>query len=353
MSTLSPFQPPVDRIDLGDGRRVRLVELLGKGACSSVYRGALESRSGVQRAVAVKLFGAVASEEAPQVFELLARTARRWACIRHPNVVATFDCGRWHATPFVVTELVDGVTLQTVLERGRERRQRLALDLALFIAVEVAEALSGARTARGADGVQLGVLHLGLTAREVLLSFRGEVKVTDFEVSTTRAASSSVRSLRAVAGRATMMAPEIAQGGSGDARSDVFSLGVLLRELLVGPRFPTTLSNAEAIRLARDGYVQPICFQPHLPEALVRTMTRALEIDPMDRFPNATAMLYELRRVALGMGVGDARYFLRRALEREWGQDASETTLERQPCAAPPTERDPSPEERDTRDRRP
>jgi hypothetical protein len=107
----------------------------------------------------------------------------------------------------------------------------------------------------------------------------------------------------------------------------VFSLGVIARELLIGPRFPQGLSNPEALRLARVGHVEPMTFQPHLPESLLGVLQRALMVDPGDRYPNASAMAVELRRIALGMGVGDGRWFLRKALDREYGTDP-ETTQE-------------------------
>jgi serine/threonine-protein kinase len=142
--------------------------------------------------------------------------------------------------------------------------------------------------------------------------------------------------MRAVAHRTATMAPEVAHGQVGDGRSDVFSLGVLLRELFVGPRFGRDVTNSDAVRLARQGFVQPISFQPHLPVALVQVIERALQIDPVDRYPNASAMAFELRRVALAMGVGDGRLFLRRSLDREFGNDASEVTAERPYSTAPP-----------------
>jgi serine/threonine protein kinase len=296
---------------------------------STVFRAVLENEHEVERTVAVKLFNAVSSDEAEHVFRALRATARRAAWVRHPNVVQVYEFGVQHAQAFFVEELVDGVTLATLMERFAERGRRVPLDLALFVASEIAEGLSGARTSKGPEGMQLGIAHGGLTAREVLLSWRGEVKVSDFEVSTARGASSSVRSLRAVATRASTMAPEVAQGQPGDARSDVFSLGVIMRELLIGPRFQKELTNAEAIRLAREGYVHPICFQPHLPPALVEIIARALQVDAGDRYPNASAMAFDLRRVTLSMGVGDGRWFLRRALDSEWGNDASEVTTER------------------------
>jgi serine/threonine-protein kinase len=335
----------VDLVELGGGRRVRSLDVLGKGSSSVVHRALLESPNGLRRLVALKLLDSVASDEAEQVHERVAQVASRSAAVRHPNVVDIYDFGQHGTQPFFVTELVEGVSLHTLLARYAEKERRLPLDLALFIGCEIAEALSGARTAKDARGMQVGLLHLGLGPRKVLLGWRGEVKVTDFEASMARGASSGVRTLRAVGHRTATMAPEVAQGARGDSRSDVFSLGIVLRELLVGPRFGPGVSNTEAARLAREGFVQPIAFQPHLPETLVRIMLRALRLEPAERYPNASAMSFELRRAALALGVGDGRMFLRRALDREWGNDASEATAERTylPTPPPPARSRPSP----------
>ncbi|HEY8079548.1 MAG TPA: serine/threonine-protein kinase [Labilithrix sp.] len=320
-----------DIIEIDEGRRAHLVERLGKGTLSTVYRAVLESQHGVCREVALKLFHAIASDEADHVALRLGEAASRAACVRHPNVASVYEMGFAEAQPFFLEELVQGTTLATLMERYAARDRRMPTDVALFIATEMAEALNGARMAVDHDGVQLGILHLGLTAREVLLSWRGEVKVADFEVSIARGATSSVRSLRAVAARAATMAPEVAQGNGGDARSDVFALGVLVRELFVGPRFPKTLSNHDTIRLAREGWLQPTAIPPTLGKGLEVVIDRALQVDPEDRYPNASAMAFELRRVALAMGVGDGRWFLRRALDREFGSDSGteEVTKER------------------------
>jgi eukaryotic-like serine/threonine-protein kinase len=336
MRVPSTLYPPDGPLEVGDGRRARLLDVVGRGASSVVHRALLESSGGLRRLVAVKLFGAVSSDDAEGVLDAVAHAARRGACVRHPNVVEIYDFGQWRNQPFFILELVEGVSLQALLERYASRSLRLPLDLALFIGSEMAEALAGARTSRDHEGLQVGLLHLGLGPRKVLLGWRGEVKVGDFETSLAKAATSSIRSLRAVTHRTSTMAPEVAQGARGDSRSDVFSLGVVLRELFVGPRFPRDIGNAEAVRLARQGFVQPISFQPHLPDALVEIMTRALHCDPGERYPNASALAFDLRRVALALGVGDGRVFLKRALDREWGNDAEVThELPYAPPAAP------------------
>ncbi|MBX3230862.1 MAG: serine/threonine protein kinase [Labilithrix sp.] len=307
---------------------MRLVSTIGKGSAATVHRGELVGRNGIRRRVAAKVVSAVSSEEADFVFSHLMTTARRNACVDHPNVVQVYDVVDHRGQPCVLTELVDGVTLADLQARFASTGRRMPLDLALFIAGEVAEGLAGARVARGPDGLQIGMLHQSLTPREVLLSWRGEVKVADFEMSKARACSSSVRSLRALAQRSAAMAPEVAQGHEPDARSDVFAFGVLFHELLIGPRFPAGLNNSELMKLAREGYVQPQTFRPNLPEVALSVLKRALEVDPELRYPNAVALAYDMRRVLLAMGVGDGRYFLRRTLEHEWADRGEEATSE-------------------------
>lgn len=310
---------PVDEITfpLGEGRSVQLVSVLGRGSCATVHRALVSAPHGLRREAAVKLFDTSASEEAETVATRLLRAARRLAWVRHPNVVTVYEFGVWQRQPFFVTELVAGGTLQTLMDGAASRGKRMRLDLALFIATAVANALGGAKRAVDHDGSPLGILHLGLSPREILVSPEGEVKVEGFELSPARAASSTIRNLRAIASRLNLMAPEIAVGHRGDARSDVFSLGVLLRELVVGPRFPQGISQSEAYELACQGYVETLSFAPWLPDDLVSVMHRALRIAPEERYPNAAVMAAELRLVASAMGVSDDRHFLRSALESE------------------------------------
>jgi serine/threonine protein kinase len=321
MARATPITPPpIGAIRIGD-RKVQLGAPLGKGALSTVYRATLESAHGVRRAIACKLFTPLSSEDQEPVTDTLRRVVERAACVRHPNVVQTYEYGQVDAQPYVLTELVDGVSLRALIDIVSMRGRRLPLDLALFVATEIAEGLAGARAARGIDGAPLGLTHLDLSAREVLLSVNGEVKVGDFQLAGAKQAASTVRSLAKLARRSDTMSPEVARGQKGDARSDVFSLGILMREILIGPRFPRGISDPDALRFAREGDIQPITFEPLLPDEVREIMKVALELDPQDRFPHAGAMAYELRRVALGLGVGDARVFLRSTLQLETDRD--------------------------------
>jgi serine/threonine protein kinase len=317
--------PPCKDIPLGAGRSMRIGGQVGRGSMATVYRGVLEGPFGMARTVAVKVFDVIASDEHEAVLSALATAAQRSACVRHPNVLRVEDFGLvGPAQPYTVEELVEGRSLARFAAYAARHDERFPLDLALFIGAEVAEALAGARLACSPDGVRLGIVHGQLSPFDVLLSWHGEVKVGDFGVAASARAASSVRSVRALARRVRALAPEVARGQLGDARSDVFSLGVMLREMMVGPRFPRIVSDAEALVWARDGVVHQSLFEPQLPQPLQAILTRAVERDPAHRYPHAAALGYDLRRVALAMGVGDGRAFLRTALSRAFGDDRSD-----------------------------
>ncbi|MEO6418247.1 MAG: serine/threonine-protein kinase [Polyangiaceae bacterium] len=289
--------------------------VIGRGSIAVVHRGIVEGGYRVRRPIAVKVFDVPTSEDCDLVVTSLARAARHAACVDHPNVVATYEFNvHQEAHPFIVTELVEGRSLEALIGAFAAVNRRIPLDLALFIATEIAEGLSGARDARPTDGAFLNMVHSDLSTREVLLSHFGEVKVSDFGIGSAVRPGSGVRTIRALARRAATMAPEIAKGQKGDPRSDVFSLGIIVREMLLGPRFPANTPDADALELARDGFVQMKILEPQLPEPLGSILKRAIEIDPADRYPHASAMAYDLHRASLSMGVADGRFFLRSAM---------------------------------------
>jgi serine/threonine-protein kinase len=315
-------------ITLSKPASLRLGAQLGRGSMATVYRAVATRSLGVEAAVAVKVFDVVASDEHESIFEILARAVSDAACVRHPNVVQTLDLGCIGLLqPFIVSELVEGRPLTALLDAYQSTSRRMPLDLALFIGLEIAEALAGARRACSSAGVRLGLTHGELSPSDVLLSWNGEVKVTDFGLAAAARAASSVRSFSMLARRARSLAPEVARGRVGDARSDVFSLGVTLRAMMLGPRFPAAISDGQALELARDGAVVGGVFDPKLPDELTAILKRAIELDPNKRYPHAGALAVDLRHVAYAMGVGDGRAFLRAALPRVLGASAADDEI--------------------------
>lgn len=301
-------------IDLGDGRSLRLGEVVGRGGSATVYRALLSSGDRFRRAVAAKVFDVFSSEEFDNVRDALARAARKAACVHHPNVVAPLEFVVHEGRLIIVSEFVDGISLASFQDAYQEVGRKMPPDLALFIALEIAEGLAGARDARTPEGALLNMRHHDLSPSEVVISWHGEVKVTDFGVSAALRSSSGVTTLSGIARRCATFAPEIIAGSRGDARSDVFSLGIILRQMLVGPRFTRDTNDAERISLARDGDIPIGLMESPIAEPLASILARALALEPSHRYPDASRFAFDLRRAALSMGVGDGRVFLRSAL---------------------------------------
>jgi serine/threonine-protein kinase len=313
-SLLPPPRPEV--ISLGADRAVVVGEMVGRGASSTVYRGVLEGPYRMRRPVAVKIFDVLASEERDQVIAGLARATRHAACVHHPNVASPQEfILATPNEPVIVSEWVDGVTLERFIDGHHKINRRVATDLALFVTLEAAEGLTGARDAFTPERVRLNMGHHDLSAREILLSVHGEVKVSDFGLALALRQSSGVLHMRSIAKRLATLPPEVAQGSRGDARSDVFSLGMILREMLVGPRFSDETPDSQILELARDGQIQGSPLERQLPEPIASILRRAIEVEPSRRYPHAGIFADDLRRACAPMGVGDGRVYLRRALE--------------------------------------
>lgn len=298
---------------LGDGRSVTVAERLGVGEHASVYRGWTDDAYKLQRPVALKVFNNAPLDG--DALAKLARVIRYSAYVNHPNVVDTRGMGVGEdGVPFVVTQLVSGCSLALLAKAYAAVGRRIPTDLALFIGIEVAEGLLAARHVLTPDGSVLGITHHDLSPRQVLLSWEGEVKVSDFGVRMALPLGSGVRDLQRMTRRVTYLSPEEIGGARGDARSDVFALGVMMFEILRSARFPAEVHEMDLLKLAKDGYIHTGITDPILPSEISEVLFRATQIDPAERYAHAGVFAYDLRKITMGMGVGDGRAFLRSAL---------------------------------------
>jgi eukaryotic-like serine/threonine-protein kinase len=239
-----------DRYELGDR--------IGAGGMGEVYRG---RDLLLERAVAIKI---PTAEITPSSAERFKREARAAARLNHPNVVGVYDWGGG-ATPFIVMEFVDGQSLRAVLHE----RDRLGPDEVARIGAQIADALAHAHAH--------GVVHRDVKPSNVLLTPAGDVKVTDFGIALS-ATGEALTEPGVVLGTAGYLSPEQVAGLPVDARSDVYSLGIVLTELLTGSR-PTGGEPAPATELE------------HI-------VARARAADPNARYPRAAELRDALRAVA-------------------------------------------------------
>jgi len=221
----------------------------------------------------------------PRFFDLFVREAKLSMSLTHQNIVPVFDFGRAGDQVFLAMERVEGKDLGSTLSHS-ERRPPPPL-VAAFIAAECCQALDYAHGRRRPDGNSLGIVHRDVSPRNVLLSWSGEVKLTDFGIATLAGEDTS-----RLVGTPGYMAPEQARGETLDGRTDVYAAGMVLREALTGARARAGEDREALLAAARSGALAPWEGAP--PPELVRVADRATAERPDDRYASAHEMLVDL-----------------------------------------------------------
>jgi serine/threonine-protein kinase len=256
------------------GGRYRLVELLGQGGMATIFR-ATDSQLG--RDVAVKILRAEYGRD-PDFVARFRMEAQAVASLSSPNIVAVHDFGMDPAGPFIVMDYVDGEDLATLLRRtGPLSGARTAR-----IAAEVARGLAAAHAR--------GIVHRDIKPANILLAQDGRVQVTDFGIA--RAIAEAQMTLPGTTlGSVQYMSPEQARGETATERSDIYSLGVVLFEMLAGRR-PFEGDSAASIAMARlsPPVPMPSAFRSGIPPVLEAICRKSMAIDPAERFQTASAL---------------------------------------------------------------
>jgi serine/threonine protein kinase len=274
--------------------RYVIVEYLAEGGMGAIYLGKKLGVGGFEKEVVLKQLLPEFTRE-PKFIDLFLREARLSASLEHANIVHTIDLVNAGDDYFMVMEYVKGADLRTLLKRVRRRHQRFVPQAGVFIGHEILEALAYAHAKTAHDGRPLNLIHRDISPSNILLSGAGEVKLTDFGI----AKASTHRSVfYKVKGKVGYMSPEQARGETVDARSDLFSLGVVLYEVLVGER----LFVGDLMSTASQIYAQPIVppsqKRREIPGDLDAVILKALSLEPAGRFQSAEEFQEALSRVA-------------------------------------------------------
>ncbi|MFI1961027.1 protein kinase [Streptomyces althioticus] len=282
------------------GGRYQLRDLLGQGGMASVH---LAYDTVLDRHVAIKTLHTELGRE--QAFrERFRREAQSVAKLTHTNIVSVFDTGEdtlpidgsaagdGMPTPYIVMEYVEGRPLGSVLDEDVRQHGAMPADKALKITADVLAALEISH--------EMGLVHRDIKPGNVMMTKRGVVKVMDFGIA--RAMQSGVTSMTQtgmVVGTPQYLSPEQALGRGVDARSDLYSVGIMLFQLVTG-RLPFDADSPLAIAYAHVQEEPPVAssINRSLPPALDALITRALKKNPNERFPSAEAMRGECLRVA-------------------------------------------------------
>jgi serine/threonine-protein kinase len=274
------------------GGRYEIEELVGTGGMSSVYR----ARDRVlERRVALKILHEHFSAD-PEYVERFRREARAIARLNHPNIVTVIDRGEFGKRQFIVFEHIPGENLKEVVEREGQ----LPVAQALALTHQIARGLAFAH--------QHGVVHRDVKPQNVLLDESGTAKVTDFGIARSLDPGEELTQTGTLLGTSDYIAPEQASGEPIDARSDQYSLGVLLYELLTGEvPYPADSFMAVAMRHLRDPVPSVRERRRDVPDRVDKIVARAMAKRPADRFPSTEAMMGAIEGALADTGEGAGR----------------------------------------------
>jgi serine/threonine protein kinase len=295
--------------------RYELLDRIGVGGMAEIFRGKAVAAGGFEKPVAIKRILPHLSQDRRFV-ELLIAEAKVLSLLKHRNIVQIFDVGLGDdGQYFLVMEFVDGKDLGAIQRALERRRKRLPFDLVLHIGAEICEALEHAHSARSPEGKSMSLVHRDVSPSNVLLSRAGEVKLTDFGIAK-RADQETQHG--AVRGKFAYISPEQARNEHLDPRSDVFSVGLLLWELICNRRLFSALDDMAALRAVREPQIQrPTEIEPRLPPEIDALIMTALARDKTRRHATAGQFGAKLRslRYSLDSTVGDPATELAKIIE--------------------------------------
>jgi serine/threonine protein kinase/tetratricopeptide (TPR) repeat protein len=280
--------------------RYTLVRLIGEGGMAEVYLATLGVAEGLSKRFVVKKIRKEFADE-QEFTRMFVDEAKIALGLNHANIVQVFDFGQVDGVFFLAMELVEGTDLMHLFHAVRESGDRFPSVIAAYVGHQVASGLAYAHSRCDQDREPLGIVHRDTTPHNIMVSLEGQVKILDFGIARTRKALEHIGSARdrveaeTIKGKVAYMSPEQATGLPLDGRSDLYSLGVVLHELLSGEllfRHKDRLLALERVRTESIPLIREV--RPDVPEDLARIIDHALQRETAERYESARAMQADL-----------------------------------------------------------
>jgi serine/threonine protein kinase len=295
-----------------------LLARLAAGGMAEIFLARANSLAGLERYVVLKRIRPERGDDARWVAMFLDE-ARLAAQLQHPNIAQVFDLGQIGDDYFYTMEYVHGEDVLDILTRTGELKQPMPVQVALSIIAGAAAGLAHAHERCAPDGRPLGIVHRDISPSNLMVSMEGTVKVVDFGVAKARFRSTETQA-GTIMGKVAYLSPEQCTTGEIDHRSDIFSLGIVMYEMLTNSRLFKRETDYETLRsIARDNPIAPSAIVPNLPRGLDEVVLRALSKDPDKRYHTAHAMLDALEHVAEKAGMSITSNVLRRYMRDLFG----------------------------------
>ncbi|HEX4416418.1 MAG TPA: serine/threonine-protein kinase [Kofleriaceae bacterium] len=274
-----------------------VVRKLTSGGMAEIFLARTRGPSGFEKLVVLKkILPKYAGRQ--RYVQLFLDEARLAATLDHPNIVQVYDIGMVDGSYFFTMEYLHGQDVRTMLHRAWRTGVRFPIEDAVQIARHVASALHFAHEKQGEGGSRLGIVHRDVSPSNIIVTYDGATKLLDFGVAKTAASSVKTRT-GTLKGKVAYMSPEQARGMALDRRSDIFSLGIVLWEMVTTQRLYRTDNDLATLQLIITQPAQlPSSLRPDCPPELERIVLRALARDPESRYQTADQLVTELDELA-------------------------------------------------------
>ena len=291
-----------------------MVRKIASGGMGTVYEALQMGAEGFQKTMAIKmLMEDVAKDK--EFVEMFIGEAKLVADLVHENIAQVYQLGKYHNSFYIAMEYIHGVNLQEFLDRHLYKRTKIPIELSCFIISRVCRALGYAHNKKNVNGELLGVVHRDVSPKNIMLSFEGVVKLTDFGIAKARNVMSN-REGDVLYGKVPYMSPEQAAFQETDARSDMFSLGICFYEMLAGEML---FGDEETIvtmhRITKEDVAPIRSKRPDIPARVEEILQRSLLRDKNQRYQKALEMLADLEHFMYDKGFGPTNNTLEKYLK--------------------------------------
>jgi len=308
-----------------------LLERINVGGMAEVFRAKAFGVEGFERLVAVKRILPNIAED-KEFIRMFIEEAKLSVQLNHANIAQIFDLGVVDGAYYIALEHVHGRDLRGIFDRCRQLGEAMPVGQACFVAMKVCEGLDYAHNKRDQSGRDLSLVHRDVSPQNILVSFEGEVKLIDFGIAKAARTNSKTNSgivtqAGILKGKFGYMSPEQVRGMQVDRRSDVFSCGIVLYELLTGERLFVGESDFSTLEKVRNVEIlPPSTYNRKIPEELERIVLKALAKDVDDRYQNAIDLHDELQAFVYTAGEFYSRKDLAGWMKKTFGKEIEEET---------------------------
>ncbi len=329
--------------------KYRLIEQIALGGMAELWKAKQRGVKGFEKIVAVKrLLPHIAQDS--EFVKMFIDEGKLAAQLNHQNIAQIYELGEEDGTFYIAMEYIVGKDLKNILRKSKKESIPLTVEHSVYIAVKVCSAINYAHKKKNLEGRDLNIVHRDISPQNVIISYEGEIKLVDFGIAKA-AAKDSVTQMGALKGKILYMSPEQAWGRAIDKRSDIFSMGSLLFEMLTGARLFWADNEMTILEKVRQADVEPTIEKyDNIPDELKNILLKALKADPNQRYQTAGDMKKDLHAFLFNRNVTPASYdlslFMRQLFPEEtegiieevpdktsWLEEEEEIPIEMEPVA--------------------